>query len=288
MSWANIDKANDLFEKALEYFENEDFSSAEKNLKEALKKDPEFAQAYIKLGDIYLLRNKLTEARDYYEKALKINPDSILALYKLADTYLKMRMYSQSIKLFRECIKKGVEDLELYVSADEIYAKLGEAYLKKGDLKKAATFLLRALNIAPTSLVARYHYAVLLLRKRKLDEAEHNFRVVIEQTTRSLEISAQNPGVYFFRGKANFHIFNYGDAKRDISRAIELDTEEIDYHVYEGLGYSDADAYVALGEVYKKIGDKIKAEEYWKKALEIEPDHPLARRYLSGWKLVIW
>jgi len=38
-----------------------------------------------------------------------------------------------------------------------------------------------------------------------------------------------------------------------------------------------ADPYAHIGEAYRRIGDAGKAEAYWRRALQLEPQEPLAR-----------
>lgn len=94
-------KTNKSFKKAKEYYLNKNYSKAEEKLLKILERNPDFFEADILLGDLYLDINKKNAAVAYYNKALKINPDFYPPLNKiLANVELSIGMYKNAKQHF--------------------------------------------------------------------------------------------------------------------------------------------------------------------------------------------
>jgi outer membrane protein OmpA-like peptidoglycan-associated protein len=73
-------KAEELFKKGYSAYRNsygseEKLEEAEDFILKAIKKDPEFAAAYLMMGEIEIAKGDLTKAIEYKEQALTINPE---------------------------------------------------------------------------------------------------------------------------------------------------------------------------------------------------------------------
>lgn len=73
-------KAEELFKKGYTAYRNsygsdEKLQEAKNYLLKAIKKDPEFAAAYLLMGEIEIAKGDLSKAIDYKEQALSINPE---------------------------------------------------------------------------------------------------------------------------------------------------------------------------------------------------------------------
>ena len=76
-------KALKLFRSAEKAFMLGEFEKAEMDLTTALKKDPEFAEACLLLGDIYNEKGDYQKAIMFYKKALNVSPKSFMFTYYL-------------------------------------------------------------------------------------------------------------------------------------------------------------------------------------------------------------
>ena len=86
------------FETALKYFDLRDDANALKNLKNAVKADPDFIEAYMMMAQIYKDKKEFKDAIYYFEKGLEINPKFNPPGYLvLADVEFNQGLYSEAL-----------------------------------------------------------------------------------------------------------------------------------------------------------------------------------------------
>jgi outer membrane protein OmpA-like peptidoglycan-associated protein len=86
------------FENALKYFDLRDDANALKNLKNAIKADSEFIEAYMMMAQIYKDKKEFKDAIFYFEKGLEINPKFNPPGYLvLADVEFNQGLYSDAL-----------------------------------------------------------------------------------------------------------------------------------------------------------------------------------------------
>ncbi|WP_299150226.1 tetratricopeptide repeat protein [uncultured Dokdonia sp.] len=131
-------QANAFFKRGNEFKEQNDYQSAEKEYKKAIKKDKYFVLAHDHLGVSYRFQKKFDEAIDSYEKSLDLFPEGDFALLNIAAVY--------SLK---ENDKKAIEyylDLaNFYPENPEGYYGIGKSNLLLGDNESALKNALTAL-----------------------------------------------------------------------------------------------------------------------------------------------
>ena len=65
-------------------------------MKEAIRIDPEYAQAYTTLGNAYLYQDLFHEAVDAYQRALRIEPEDVNTHFNLGIAYLRLGQTDQA------------------------------------------------------------------------------------------------------------------------------------------------------------------------------------------------
>jgi tetratricopeptide (TPR) repeat protein len=101
-----------------------------------------------------------------------------------------------------------------------------------------------------------------------------------QSTTAALTLGPTNPRVWLVRGQGSiFTPPEYGGglkvAQEQLTRAIELFAKDAPKAGEPAWG--KAEAYVWLGQVYERLGDKAKAAEAYKTALSISPEYGYAK-----------
>ncbi len=135
--------------------------------------------------------------------------------------------------------------------AAEINTELGVKYLSRGELELADTKLRRALQQDPSSATTHWVFALLQERLGEDAVAEKHFRKAISLDPK--DSRAHN---------------NYGAFLCNQNRIDEAEKEFL--QAINNPLYAQADsAYVNAGICVLKIPDKVKAEEYFKKSLQI-------------------
>jgi tetratricopeptide (TPR) repeat protein len=106
-------------------------------------------------------------------------------------------------------------------------------------------------------------------------------------TREALKLGPMNPRVWLLRGEGSFFTpAEYGGglpaAEEQLKRAIDLFAKDSPKPGEPSWG--KAEAYVWLGQVYEKQGDKAKAAESYRTAVELSPKYSYARMLLGALK----
>ncbi len=207
---------SDNYQLAVKAYEEKEFESALRYLKEEINKNPDHAQAYFLLGKIYedvrFDNGKyFSKMQHYYEKYLSIKPKGIRTEYvklKLAQYYLreglkggnetllaKAEDYLLSLDQTNGMVKMGLGAIymnsEKYEQAiiefekaitlpdEELklkYSSLGLAYIKTKNWDKAEKYLQVAVKIDPSNKYVHYMLGFTYMKKNKLEDAELSFK----------------------------------------------------------------------------------------------------------------
>lgn len=101
-------KAADLYRKAQQYVVARDINKALNALNEAIKKDPNFGEAYIKAAGLYKMSGNLPATFDYYKKGLAVlsyNPALATEYYTFANMAFSAGDYALARQYFEIYIK---------------------------------------------------------------------------------------------------------------------------------------------------------------------------------------
>jgi Tfp pilus assembly protein PilF len=105
------------------YYEKQDYGSAEKYFKAALKIEPHFAFALQGLGKTYLASGKLTAATVTLEKAVTYAPKHTGAYFYLADVYTRTGDYTKALSSYKKIMELS-PDSELAIQAEKMAGRL--------------------------------------------------------------------------------------------------------------------------------------------------------------------
>jgi tetratricopeptide (TPR) repeat protein len=143
---------------------------AEKELTQALAKDPRLPNANYLLGQLALFRGRLDEAIALSQRELAVNPINAVALSQLGDAYARQSNWDAAIAALQKSIW-----LNPYYSAP--YILLGRAYAKKEQPAAAEAMLRRAIEYDPNNHTAHYLLAQLLQQTGRPEEAKREFEI---------------------------------------------------------------------------------------------------------------
>ena len=117
----NSRKAKKMFNEAVSFYNRKDDNSAIKSLKDAIKKDDKFIEAYLLLGDIYYYHSEYNKEIDMLKRVIEIKPDYNTKNYmNLGQAYLLIGDYQSSL-----------QNLLIYVSKEKSQRKVtfAESYI---------------------------------------------------------------------------------------------------------------------------------------------------------------
>ena len=135
-------------------------------------------------------------------------------------------------------------------------AELGLRYMMQGNNELAMEKLKRALSFDDQSVKANHYIAELYRRLERYDDAEKHFRIALSN-------DRNNPDL-----NNNFGVFLCNREKYDESEKYFL--KVLDDPVYQGR----AQAYENLGMCQERAGHADKAEDYFRRALNINQNLP--------------
>ena len=142
-------QAKALLDKGKQLYRDDQDSEAVAAFQQAVKLDPDLAEAHFRLALGYEALAKQEDAESQYKKAveaykkhLEANPDDAEAHYNLGQTYANLGNYSEAIRSYRQATKLKSDDPDMYYD-------LGVAHTKLAQYDQAAAAFSKSLEIDP-------------------------------------------------------------------------------------------------------------------------------------------
>ena len=138
------------------YLAKNDVIDAQKNLNQAIDKDPKNPTIHFAVGTTYDQMGRIDDAEKAYLKAIELKPDFFDAIYNLGALY-----FNQGVKIFEEADK--LSDMALYAKEKEKY---------EACWKKAMPQLERAIALQPNDVNTLYSLKQLYARLSMPEKAK--------------------------------------------------------------------------------------------------------------------
>lgn len=142
-------QAKALLDKGKQLYRDDQDTEAVEAFQQAVKLDPDLAEAHFRLALGYEALDKREDAESEYKKAVETykkhldsNPDDPEAHYNLGQTYANLGNYSEAIREYRQANKLKTDD-------PDIYYDLGVAHTKLAQYDQAAAAFSKSLEIDP-------------------------------------------------------------------------------------------------------------------------------------------
>jgi Flp pilus assembly protein TadD len=142
-------RARAELDKGKELYRNDQDAEAVLAFLEAVRLDPDLAEAHFRLALGYEALGKHDEAEAEYKKAVEAykkyfeeNENDAEAHYALGQTYANLGQYSEAIRQYKEATKLKDDDPDMFYD-------LGVAYTKLAQYDAAATAFSKSLEIDP-------------------------------------------------------------------------------------------------------------------------------------------
>ena len=142
-------RAREHLAKGKDLYREDQDAEAVLEFQEAVRLDPELAEAHFRLGLGYESLGKTEESQAEYKKAVEAykkyfgeNRDDAEAHYALGQTYANLGNFSEAIREYREATKLKDDD-------PDIYYDLGVAHTKLAQYDAAAAAFSKSLELDP-------------------------------------------------------------------------------------------------------------------------------------------
>lgn len=240
-------------------YATEQYDEALTQFRQALRIDRHDIDVWIQILSICAERADWQELVRNGLEGLQVFPENPSLFYFTGMGYLRTNKADSSIS----CFTKALHCEKNNMLKGQYHALLGEAWNALGNYRQSDTAYTEALRLQPGDAMTLNNYAYYLsVRGERLEEAE-------KMSKKSLQLI---PGTTSFLDTYGWILYRqgrYAEAQKYILQAIESG------------GQDDGTIFEHLGDVYEKLGDKIKAKECWKKANEKGEDNPALRKKIE-------
>lgn len=167
-------RVNNLLSAAEQDIKNNQPDKAEEKYIAAIKLDNRSASAYSGLGDAYMAKGSIEEARETYRFVLQLNPANDGVLVKLAEIAESQGDLEEAIEYYQRAV----------ITNDSLsprFSRLAELLMKVGQPEVAKEAILAALDLEPQNpkyLDLLAEIAILCRDKKLANEAYNSLRLV--------------------------------------------------------------------------------------------------------------
>ena len=270
-------------------------------------------------GEMFLVAEAFEQARREFEKAIILDNNDSQVWKELIDTdrgpdraglhrFVEDELASHPTKTVHLAAaelysrendhSKAVELLDTVLKGEpnniEVLERLAEALNDQGSprLKEITE---RLLSLSPNDAIGLYHLATILVYEGRADEA-------IQAVKRSLEVGTHSARARNLLAIVYGQTFQLQLAEHEFQRVLkEFPDDWISYNNYglfllehnrldEARGQfgqairlnpDNVQAFVGIGETLRQAGNVRAAQMWYRKALRLEPNHPVARQYIK-------
>lgn len=240
------------------FFQRGYFDQAGAFFQQALRDDPESAEALYGIGSVYLNQNKNVQARETFERCIKRK-----ATYPetLPDAWNNLGVLATRENRIQEAVADFQEALKISPTHLLALTNLGNAYRAQKRWGDAQKIFESALQVSPEDAEANYGIAMVFAQANQTERAHDHLQRALRARPDYPE-ALNNLGVlYIMTGRRD-------DAVASFEKCIRV-APEFDQ------------AYVNLARVYAIEGAKARAREVLSQLLEQYPDHAQAQQMLE-------
>ncbi|PSF39492.1 capsular biosynthesis protein [Aphanothece hegewaldii CCALA 016] len=214
------------------------------------------ARIYNNLGYVLAKQKAFIEAILIYQQALEIGSDSAVIYNNLGRTFLESEQIEQAFTAFEQAI-----NLDPHLAS--AHYNLGYLWKQRGDDYSAATHFQKVIELEPNNLRAYGHYSNILINQGKLRQAIDCLRqAIIQQPTwidnycqRTHQLHEDN-----LLDKAQLTCIDFLQNLRQ-SSDISLNLNKLEQ------------TYRAFGDVFSAVYEDKRAESYYQKAIQAQPQN---------------
>jgi len=229
-------------------------------LTRSIQLDKTNRDAQLKLGELYLLGNEPTKAREQADIVLVSTPQSQEGLILKGRSLVNEKRYQEAIAELKKAIELEPKNMRTYI-------ELARAYMFLGDPNAAESALKQALAIDPHSIEVLLALGDFRVVTGKPDQAELIYKQALEAAPQNEEIYLKLASFYQRSGK-------WAESESSLQKLATLKPTDEKPHIY-------------LGDFFAWLGQPDKALTSYQRATEVNPNSLVARDKLISFYLDI-
>lgn len=207
-------------------------------------------EAQLKLGELYLLGNDPSKARERADIVLAAAPQDAEGFILRGRSLLKEQHYAEAITELKKAAAIDPQNITIYID-------LSRAYFFAKNNTAAEETLKQALTIDPRSTEAILALGDFYIATGKPQQAESTY-------TRAVETAPQNQGAYI-------RLAGLYQRQNKVAEAEHI------LHKWAAANPLDESPQVHLGDLFTSIGQRDKALASYQRATELNASSPIAR-----------
>lgn len=240
-----------LYSEYLMFIDNNE--GAAEQIDYALNLDPTNEELWTRLMAYYLYAGNYEKAIEVGDKAIRLNPDNVELYSYLGSSCYSVKQYDKAIEVYDKAL--AILDSTQVDDRSNLLSGKADVKFAMGDTIAAFALYDQSLDLNPDNPGTLNNYAYFLaLSNRDLDKAERmSAKTIVEDAANPTYLDTY-AWVFYMRKE-------YTMAQLYIEMAINNE-EQPTSELFEHYGY-----------ILLANGDKQKALEQWRKAIELKPDN---------------
>lgn len=240
-----------IYSEYLMFIDNNE--GAAEQIDYALNLDPTNKELWTRLMAYYLYAGNYEKAIEVGDKAIRLNPDNVELYSYLGSSCYSVKQYDKAIEVYDKAL--AILDSTQVDDRSNLLSGKADVKFAMGDTIAAFALYDQSLDINPDNPGTLNNYAYFLaLSNRDLDKAERmSAKTIVEDAANPTYLDTY-AWVFYMRKE-------YTMAQLYIEMAINNE-EQPTSELFEHYGY-----------ILLANGDKQKALEQWRKAIELKPDN---------------
>jgi stress-induced-phosphoprotein 1 len=222
-------------------------------------------------------------AHQHYDKAFELDPTNIAFLTNKAAVYFEEAKFEDCIKTCEKAVEVGRENRADYTLIAKALARMGNAYLKKGEKKQALNFLDKSISEHRDPVIVqkrnqldkeikeeeRLAYIDPALADKEKEKGNELFKAgkfpdAIKFYSEAIKRNPDDPKLYSNRAACYTKLMEFNMAVSDCDKCIEKDPKFVK-------------AYIRKGHALLAMRDTPRAAKAFEDALELDPNAQEAR-----------
>lgn len=250
------------------YLEKRDLPGALTQLEAALQAGGGGLPDYLQICNLLRYSRQPEKYLQFTRRSAQLYPGECRTLFQEALALNQNKSYPESIKLFEKSAKLAETQAPELLN-DDFRFSFGISLERSGRFDEAATQFEKSIELTPKDDPPRAANAMNYLGYMWLERGEHLDRAE-ELIKKATEFEPENAAyldslgwVHFKTGKVEQALNELLDAEKKLKQVDPDDAEILDH----------------IAQAYDRMGQRAKAEEYWKRVLDLKPpDEKLTRR----------
>jgi len=245
--------------KATKYDQQEQYSNAIIEYRNALKADPGSAEVHYSLGQDYLKNAQYKEAYQQLERVLQISPGNPDAQLAIGQIYLKAGMDEDALQIAKDLENRNPKNTDARLL-------LANAYAAKGIISIAVSELVSLVKDEPTLAAGHINLGMFYATQGKPESAEAELRKALVLEPESFNARKALAALYLSRGRA-------GDAEALYKAALQSNP-------------NSPEVLMTLAEFYALENRQSESEQIYKRMVVLQKNSvpsrfALARFYVA-------